>query len=251
MELRELRFQRATSYNYLDSGLSVYVHSGQRIDNPMAYKQCSRCHVEKDVEAFTKNGRIMSLCNPCREKFNACARDQYARGTGKTYGKQRDYRRRLFAEPVAEGFQRCVVCLNPKLIADFVAPEIGCGKSKKCFSCREYQKEHRFKYRIENQEVRLRDIARQRERQSRGRRKCFEHYGQQCVCCGENHYEFLTFDHVNNDGARHRSGIGTGSAITRWLIANHFPDSVQVLCWNCQWGKRLCGVCPHQKAKLE
>lgn len=217
----------------------------------MAYKRCPRCHAGKEVEEFTKNGRIMSLCNPCRDRANACARDQYARGEGKTYDRQREYRQRLLSQPVDQGMQRCVVCLNPKPIAEFIAPEIGCGKSKNCIGCRKYQQEHRFKYRIENEAVRLRDIAREREKNSRDRRTCYERYGQRCACCGETQYEFLTFDHVNNDGARHRAEIGGGGAICRWLIKNNFPETVQVLCWNCQWGRRICGICPHQKAKLE
>jgi hypothetical protein len=73
--------------------------------------------------------------------------------------------------------------------------------------------------------------------------------GYKCACCGETEPLFLSIDHVNNDGAEHRRklGIKGGTEIYRWLIKNDFPDGFQVLCYNCQQGKRLNnGVCPHQ-----
>jgi hypothetical protein len=87
----------------------------------------------------------------------------------------------------------------------------------------------------------------------RGKRKLavFEAYGgNACACCGETEPTFLTIDHVNNDGgAKRRSGEHpAGSApIYRWLIKNNFPPGFQVLCMNCQFGKKYNGgVCPHQ-----
>ena len=78
----------------------------------------------------------------------------------------------------------------------------------------------------------------------------FERYGDKCACCGEKHKVFLTLDHVNNDGAAHRKSLsGSGRAGTWfhwWLVKNNFPDGFQILCWNCNWGKRM-GGCPHNK----
>lgn len=31
----------------------------------------------------------------------------------------------------------------------------------------------------------------------------------------------------------------------RWIKKNGFPDSVQVLCWNCNCAKGIYGYCPH------
>lgn len=75
-------------------------------------------------------------------------------------------------------------------------------------------------------------------------------YGGKCSCCGEGRIEFLTIDHVNNDGAKHRAEIGKGSDQTyRWLIHNGFPDGFQVLCYNCNIAKSVYGACPHQKGQ--
>ncbi len=82
----------------------------------------------------------------------------------------------------------------------------------------------------------------------RQRAECFDHYGRECACCGETEPLFLTLDHVENNGADHRREIGKdGNALTRWLIANDFPDGFQTLCRNCNWGKFANGgTCPHQ-----
>jgi len=73
--------------------------------------------------------------------------------------------------------------------------------------------------------------------------------GPRCICCGVTELKFLTLDHVNDDGNAHRKSLGmqaVGGGYYAWLKRNGFPDEIelQVLCWNCQWGKRL-GGCPH------
>mgnify|MGYP001591177394 CR=1 FL=1 len=84
-----------------------------------------------------------------------------------------------------------------------------------------------------------------REHYRRIRDECFEHYGSKCVCCGEREKAFLTFDHINNDGQRHRASISV--TLPEALKREGFPDTIQILCWNCNQGKRSNGgVCPHQ-----
>jgi hypothetical protein len=73
--------------------------------------------------------------------------------------------------------------------------------------------------------------------------------GYVCACCGEVEPAFLTIDHMNNDGAAHKREfqLHTGEQMHRWLARNGFPAGFQVLCMNCNWGKRNnYGVCPHQ-----
>lgn len=78
--------------------------------------------------------------------------------------------------------------------------------------------------------------------------------GYRCACCGETERMFLSIDHVNNDGAEHKRTckIRTGEQLYRWLIRNKFPVGFQILCMNCQWGKRNNnGVCPHVSGKVQ
>jgi hypothetical protein len=56
----------------------------------------------------------------------------------------------------------------------------------------------------------------------------------------------LTIDHINSDGAAFRKRLfgsnqrGASTYICRWLKKNGYPkDQFQVLCWNCQWIKRI------------
>lgn len=82
------------------------------------------------------------------------------------------------------------------------------------------------------------------------RKQCIEHYGGKCVCCGETTYEFLAFDHKNNDGNKQREETKVlGSGFVRWLIDNNFPDDIQILCHNCNCARGWYGTCPHQRVR--
>jgi len=71
-------------------------------------------------------------------------------------------------------------------------------------------------------------------------------YGNKCNCCGEAYAEFLTVDHINNDGAEHRKNLGSKSMLYKWLKKNNFPkDNFQLLCMNCNFSKGMYGYCPH------
>jgi len=78
------------------------------------------------------------------------------------------------------------------------------------------------------------------------------HYGGKCMCCGESNIEFLTMDHINNDGAKHRKELKENGHIHiyDWIIKNDFPDTFQVLCMNCNWAKGKYKLCPHKKSDI-
>jgi hypothetical protein len=82
-----------------------------------------------------------------------------------------------------------------------------------------------------------------------GKKMVYEHYGARCNCCGESKYQFLSVDHVNNDGGEERWPNGnriTGVHLYRRIISSNFPDKYQILCMNCNFGKRMNGgICPH------
>ena len=83
--------------------------------------------------------------------------------------------------------------------------------------------------------------------------------GPVCACCNELDTRFLTLDHVNNDGADHRRALGNGqNKRAGWgfyakLKALGWPTDppLQVLCYNCNNGKRVNGgVCPHKEVAV-
>lgn len=77
------------------------------------------------------------------------------------------------------------------------------------------------------------------------RQKIINKLGGKCACCGESQFEFLQFDHINNDGADHRREVGSAGVSVSRVAAN--LDRFQVLCCNCNFAKGAWGVCPHQQ----
>lgn len=82
----------------------------------------------------------------------------------------------------------------------------------------------------------------------------FIHYSggyPKCACCGEDEYRFLTLDHMDGGGRKHRLSLFSNAQVSmyRWLKANNYPAEFQILCYNCncarQWNN---GVCPHKES---
>lgn len=77
-----------------------------------------------------------------------------------------------------------------------------------------------------------------------------QYNGYICTCCGETIEEFLAIDHINGGGTKHRAEVGSGGTnFYRWLKKNNYPKGYQVLCANCNWGRKICGECPHKLRK--
>ncbi len=89
---------------------------------------------------------------------------------------------------------------------------------------------------------------RERERYAKWRNQVLDAYGSQCACCGEAEPLFLEIDHIDNNGSRHRKTIGTSAkALVKWVIDHNYPKDFQILCSNCNQGKkRNGGICPHK-----
>jgi len=90
-----------------------------------------------------------------------------------------------------------------------------------------------------------------RRRRLKARKRFLELYGGICVCCGQADPRFLSIDHINNDGYKHRERIDDRDILTM-AARHHRPDIFQILCFNCNMGKeRNGGVCPHKAEPLE
>jgi hypothetical protein len=69
-------------------------------------------------------------------------------------------------------------------------------------------------------------------------------YGGKCECCGDDHPEFLTIDHVEGSGASHRKSLRRTFYV--YLIEAGFPkDKFRLLCMNCNFAFGKFGYCPH------
>jgi hypothetical protein len=68
-----------------------------------------------------------------------------------------------------------------------------------------------------------------------------------CACCGEGVLAFLTIEHTKGGGNVHRRQTG-GGGFYSWLRKNGYPEGFEVLCSNCNHGRRVTGgACPHDE----
>ena len=154
-----------------------------------------------------------------------------------------------------QDLKKCTKCGGIKLRTDFYFHPSGKrGKKYPMGECKLCTKERRAKFVAENYEkVRRNDNKSCRNKRARIKESVFVAYGgYKCACCGETEKSFLTIDHINNDGANHRRSItgkrhSAGYHTYIWIVKNGFPKGFQVLCMNCNHGKRMNnGICPHQ-----
>ena len=112
---------------------------------------------------------------------------------------------------------------------------------------RNYYSENKEKIGIRNKNYILKNMDKHREWGTKSRNKLkaevFSHYceGEIKCKCGVNNLYLLTIDHINGNGSEHRrkENIKTGYGTYRWLKKNNYPNGFQVLCFNCQYLKRL------------
>lgn len=69
-----------------------------------------------------------------------------------------------------------------------------------------------------------------------------------CECCEENRLEFLSIDHIDGGGAKHRKEDPSSIKIYAWLKRNKFPKGFRVLCMNCNFAHGRYGYCPHKSS---
>jgi len=95
-------------------------------------------------------------------------------------------------------------------------------------------------------------------RNLRERIRAFQHYGGlNCACCGQEEFSFLSLDHIEaGTGNIERMEIfgmkyQGGHHFYRNLRLRGYPSGYQVLCMNCQVGRRdNGGICPHKSRPL-
>lgn len=117
--------------------------------------------------------------------------------------------------------------------------------------------EQRIRQRIANRKCYQKNKPRRLEHTKNYQRhlkiKVFTHYSKgtpKCACCGEKEIKFLSVDHINNGGAKHRKELGIvggGIRFYFWLQKNKLPEGFQILCHNCNQAKGSYGICPHKE----
>ena len=154
---------------------------------------------------------------------------------------------------------KCVVCDRPSRLANRRYLRT-CGSDE----CREVAIRRRSKRAAEVNSEKFRKYGTQAERALSHRRRLkldvLRHYSfgdLKCACCGDGNIEFLTIDHIDGGGAKHRRELGKGNishgagSFYSWLANSGYPDGYRVLCQNCNFSMGVFGYCPHALANDE
>ena len=86
------------------------------------------------------------------------------------------------------------------------------------------------------------------------KRICIDHYSKgknECSCCGEKEFNFMTLDHIKNNGRIDK--VKSNNNLHNYLIRLGFPKGIRVLCFNCNSGRDLSPgkICPHKRKKKD
>lgn len=167
-----------------------------------------------------------------------------------TPSKRRESDRKRRAKAINEG--RCQVCITRVAIPGKRSCEI-CRERSRVYSktCRIKRPDKCKSYVLRWYKANKQRVSKQhKERRDNIKYLIFEHYGNACACCNESHKEFLTIDHINNDGALFRKNNPnkrSNAAFYKSIIDSNFPTNLQLLCWNCNCAKQFHNICPHKK----
>ena len=86
-----------------------------------------------------------------------------------------------------------------------------------------------------------------RKQRRKRRQRLIKFYGGECECCGLAVFEFLTFAHINGDGAAHRRELnGSVTRFISWLDQPERRPGIGVQCYNCNCASNASGVCPRR-----
>ena len=79
------------------------------------------------------------------------------------------------------------------------------------------------------------------------RQICLNILGNDCACCKENIWQFLTLDHINNDGYldKRNKKVITITSFYRFINKEDILR-FQILCMNCNYSKGHNGFCSHK-----
>lgn len=205
-------------------------------------KKCSMCKKNKPIEQFHRNRCMVDgYHNNCKK----CRTSQFK----KWNESQRRKREETFAtrhpERQPKPCKECNQIFTPRRRGGTM--QVFC--SKKCYGKDSNRKRiarypERVKIWWDNHP------GYNSERDKIEKEKTLNAYGGCiCSCCGETKLPFLTIDHINGGGNKHRREIGTD--LYRWLRINNFPPGFRVLCMNCNFATRYGKSCPHEKERRE
>lgn len=143
--------------------------------------------------------------------------------------------------------KHCTCCKHLKSISEFRVHKRGddIRIESACIECENIKSRERW---ARKPEWRHRQKSYHQKRREVLREKIIKHYGGKCTCphCPETNVAFLTIEHMNGGGTKHRKDRGE-LGVYKDIIDRGFPDDITILCYNCNCGKahQKDNVCPH------
>ena len=88
--------------------------------------------------------------------------------------------------------------------------------------------------------TKTKNLKKAKEMRKQLKLEILSHYSSNLKCnsCGFSDIRALSIDHIKGNGNKHRKAIGRMD-FYQWIKKNNFPKGFQVLCFNCQWIKRV------------
>jgi hypothetical protein len=198
---------------------------------------CTKCNKCKPLNEFAKSSRERrGYTKRCLE----CKRVEYTKVEHRS-GLNHKLAKKRYND---EGLRSCVTCKEFLPVEQFSKDKSALdGLSINCRNCKKIADDS---YRSNNSEK----VKVSRKKSAlKIRLKAMEPYGVFCHCCGEKEKCFLSFDHINGEGTKHRREVGSGTPFYLWVIKNNWPDFLTILCHNCNMAKGFYGECPHKLTK--
>jgi len=179
------------------------------------------------------------------------------------------------ANTLRQGHCKSCGCLsreaNIKRRISFGTPD-GWKKCSKCLEVRPEAEFHKTKHTYDGLAYQCKQCVRQKQQERNAKRKAaglqsyvhielrrlrmdvlvaYSGDPPRCACCGETTYEFLTLDHINGGGDKHRKRVGGSTNVYRELRKQGYPEGYRILCMNCNHAHGHYGFCPHQRKREE
>lgn len=205
-------------------------------------KKCNKCLKEKLISEFHRKSvskdSFNSRCKVCRLKDYYANREQYLARSKRWKIKNKEYINSKDYKLKKKEYNNKYWKENREKFKE--------NGARWRENNREKIREQMLLWRLENG-ARLKKYARRNYLKAKIRALIAYSGGKlECKCCGEKDIRFLTLDHINNDGNKDRKdGKGGYSYFVR-LAKEGFPrKDLQILCYNCNCGKRMYNICPH------
>ena len=208
-------------------------------DNPeKAHEMRVRGYTKVKLECMLAYSKILSnsdeiICNICGEKeilflnidhIDGRKTEEEKRGNEKSEALYRRLRR----ESYPSGYQ--VLCQNCNMKKEIQRPKGNLNPTPKQLKRQIVGKKYRNKLKFEVMSF-----------YSKGKMEC------NCKYCKITDIDMLSIDHIGGrKNADHEEGLSSDE-MYRWLRKTGYPSDFQILCMNCNSGKRDGSECPHQK----